>query len=117
MANATTTITPPAPLTTQLSVGQGPAGAPGPQGDPGPPGAAGATGPQGTAGAGGDLNFEHSQSPAASTWVVVHNLGKRPSVTVIDSAGDEVEGHLAYDSANQLTLTFSASFSGTAYLN
>lgn len=66
---------------------------------------------------GADLNFEYAQLTAASTWVVAHYLGKRPSVTVIDSAGDEVEGYVVYDSADQLTLTFSAAFAGTAYLN
>lgn len=61
--------------------------------------------------------FEYAQMTASSTWVIEHNLGKHPSVTVIDSGGDEVEGHLVYDSDDQLTLIFSAAFSGTAYLN
>lgn len=57
--------------------------------------------------------------PFVSTNMVVvnHNLNKRPSVIVIDSSGDEVEGNITYNSANQLTLTFSATFSGTVYCN
>lgn len=67
--------------------------------------------------AGGDTSFTWQQSIAASTWNVVHPLAKFPSVTVIDSAGTEVEGDVHYVSNSQITLTFSAPFSGSAYLN
>jgi hypothetical protein len=50
-------------------------------------------------------------------WTIEHNLGKRPSVVVIDSAGDQVEGMVAYLDANNLMITFSAAFGGEAYLN
>lgn len=53
----------------------------------------------------------------ASTVVVDHMLGKRPSVTVINSAGDQVEGDIVYDTLNRLTLTFSGSFVGTVHCN
>lgn len=59
----------------------------------------------------------YSQAFNASTVVVTHNLGKRPSVTVVNSAGDEVEGQVTHDSANQCTLVFSGSFVGTVYCN
>jgi hypothetical protein len=68
-------------------------------------------------GGSGDLNFHYTQGAAASTWTITHNLGKYPSVTVIDSANDMVEGVIQYNSVNQLTLTFSGAFSGDAYLN
>lgn len=79
----------------------------------------GAQGPRGPAGTPGgvDLSFEHAQSAAASTWVVAHGLGKRPSVTVVDSAGDQVEGDVTYIDLNNLTIDFSAPFSGEAFLN
>lgn len=63
----------------------------------------------------GDKSF--SLDFNASSVVVNHNLNKRPSVTVINSAGDEVEGDIVYNSLNQLTLTFSGSFVGTVYCN
>lgn len=69
------------------------------------------------AGGAGDLNYHHTQGVPSATWVIVHNLGKRPVVTVLDSGGTEVEGDVVYDSLNQLTITFSAGFSGDAYLN
>lgn len=60
---------------------------------------------------------EFSQAFSSDSVVVVHNFGKYPSVTVIDSAGDEVIGDVVHNSANQLTITFSASLTGTVYCN
>lgn len=90
---------------------QGPPGPPGPAGDPGEPG------PPGPPGSGGDLSFAHTQSTASDTWVITHNLGKYPAVTVVDSANDECEGNVNHVSTSQLVITFSAAFSGRAFLN
>lgn len=65
----------------------------------------------------GDKNYLHTQVAPASTWTIVHNLGKYPAVAIIDSAGDLVHGDVHYDSTNQVTLTFGSAFSGTASLN
>jgi hypothetical protein len=65
----------------------------------------------------GDLSYVHAQDAAATVWVVRHNMGKFPSVAVVDSAGSWVVGDVTYDSPNQLTVSFSAAFAGTAYLN
>lgn len=46
-----------------------------------------------------------------------HNLGKRPAVTVVDSAGTVVIGEVDYLDDNTVRLTFCAAFSGTAYFN
>ena len=64
-----------------------------------------------------DAHHVHTQGVPASTWVIEHNLGKVPAITVIDSAGDEVRGSIRHDSANQATLTFAVPFSGVAYCN
>ena len=53
----------------------------------------------------------------ASSVTVTHNLGKYPAVTVIDSAGDEVEGDVEHLSTNQLQVSFSGSFSGIVLCN
>jgi len=73
----------------------------------------------GTQGPAGPANetYTHTQSVASDTWVIEHNLGKHPSVVVIDSAGSVIISDVQYDSAYQVTVTFSASFSGKAYLN
>ena len=64
-----------------------------------------------------DKGFKHNQVSASNTWVINHNLNKFPSVVVIDSAGSQAIGAVTHNSKNQLTLSFSASFSGVAHLN
>lgn len=65
----------------------------------------------------GLLTYTHTQSVAGTTWTVTHNLGRRPSVTVVDSAGTRVNGTVSYLSDNQLTITFANGFAGSCYLN
>lgn len=101
-----TVVVPATPITAEVSR-QGPAGPPGPASTvPGPPG------PPGT-----DKNYTHDQMTPSSLWIVAHGLGKIPSVTVFDSAGDEVEGDVKNLDLNTTTIEFSAAFSGKAYLN
>ncbi len=64
-----------------------------------------------------DKTFLYTQNEASSEWVITHNLDKYPSVTIINSAGDEVIGEVNYNSLNQITITFSGAFKGTATLN
>ncbi|HRY32123.1 MAG TPA: hypothetical protein P5531_04055 [Bacteroidales bacterium] len=64
-----------------------------------------------------DKYYRHTQALPAAVWTVTHNLGKRPSVTVTDTAGTQVEGQVDYVNSNTLTITFSAPFSGYAELN
>jgi hypothetical protein len=82
----------------------------------GPTGATGAQGPAGAAGA-SHSTYVHSQNTPASFWDITHNLASYPSVSVIDSTGGLVVGDISYVSNNRLTITFSGSFSGQAYLN
>jgi hypothetical protein len=79
-------------------------GMPGPPGPPGEKGAAGST-------------FVFTQGAPAEVWTIKHELKLFPSVTVQDTAGDEVSGITVYISENELTVTFSSPFSGVAYLN
>jgi hypothetical protein len=68
-------------------------------------------------GSGSDANYVHDQTTPASIWIVDHNLGKFTAVSVVDSAGTEVEGDVDYLSLNTVRLTFSSPFSGKAYFN
>lgn len=61
--------------------------------------------------------YIHDQQSASATWTITHNMGKNPSVTIVDTANDEVEGSVKHNSINQITITFSAAVSGKAYLN
>jgi len=65
----------------------------------------------------GTPTFIFNQGVAATTWNVNHNLGKFPSVTVIDTANTVVNGEYEYIDNNNITLKFSAAFAGKAYLN
>ena len=64
-----------------------------------------------------DANFVFTQGSASATWVVDHDLGKKPSVTVVDSADTVVIGQVDYNTDNRATITFEAAFSGKAYFN
>jgi hypothetical protein len=61
--------------------------------------------------------YEHDQGTPNSVWTINHDLNKRPSVSIIDSAGSNVFGQVEYNDENNLTITFNTAFSGVAYLN
>lgn len=75
-------------------------------------GPAGPPGPIGT-----DLHYTHTQSIASTTWNVTHNLGKFPSVSIVDSAGAAWLSDVRHIDSISLTITFAAAFGGVAYLN
>ena len=62
-------------------------------------------------------NYIHDQQVALITWIITHNMNKYPSVNIVDTANDEVTGDVKYNSLNQITISFTAAFSGKAYLN
>jgi hypothetical protein len=65
----------------------------------------------------GRVSYEHTQGVTSNSWVISHNLGFKPNVTVVDSAGNIVEGEIAYTNSNSLTVSFSSAFSGKAYIS
>ena len=60
--------------------------------------------------------YVFSQPVASSEWVIFHPLGGKPSVTIVDSAGTVVIGEIQYESDTKIVVTFTAAFSGFAYL-
>lgn len=60
--------------------------------------------------------FSFVQVAPSATWSIPHNLGRTPSVSVIDSSGNVCLGAVQHNSVNQLTISFGAAFSGSAYL-
>lgn len=65
----------------------------------------------------GDAHFTHDQETPSDEWTIVHNLGKYPAVSVVDSGGSEWQTSVDHVSADELVIRFSAPFSGRAYLN
>ena len=64
-----------------------------------------------------DKTFEFTQGVPATTWNIQHNLGKFPSVSVINNNNVVINGEVTYIDNNNVQLNFSAGFSGKAYLN
>ena len=83
--------------------------------------AKGARGPKGDAGNLENLiaavSFTYEKQTNSTSWVITHNLGFRPNVTVIDYGQNNVECDVAHNNENSLTLTFSEAISGYAYLS
>jgi len=72
----------------------------------------------------GDKNILHTQSSASNSWTVNHNMGKYPSVSIVECDptanevdGDLVIGEVTYNSINQLTIKFASDIRGVAYIN
>jgi hypothetical protein len=55
---------------------------------------------------------------SSAEWVITHNLGKKPSVTILKyGTEEEVYANVVHNSENKLTITFAQPFAGTAILN
>ena len=59
------------------------------------------------------FEFDASQSE----WIINHNLNKKPTVTVVDSADTVMTCAKEYIDMNNVKIIFNAPFKGTAYLN
>jgi hypothetical protein len=64
-----------------------------------------------------DARYTFTQAVPSASWSVTHGLDKFPSVDVVDTSGNVVEGDIQYIDSNNVTITFSASFAGKAYFN
>lgn len=64
-----------------------------------------------------DKSFSFEQPMSSTIWTINHNLGKNPSVTIIDYSGNNLNGLIEYIDLNNLTITFSPAASGNVYLN
>lgn len=51
------------------------------------------------------------------TWIIQHDLGKYPSVITFSEDGEIVHGHVVYEDANSIRVTFSESIKGRALIN
>lgn len=73
----------------------------------GPPGRSGDTA----------TNYEHLQPSAAQTWIVNHNLGRKPAAVSVRSPGGlEVTAAVLHVSMNQLQISFAAPAAGSAMI-
>ena len=63
------------------------------------------------------MSYTHIQSFPSATWTIQHKLNRYPNVSVVDSAGSEVEGEVSYIDNNTIYVCFNGAFSGSAYLS
>lgn len=73
---------------------------PGPQGPPGPPGIA----------------YVFTQASVSAVWTINHNLGYRPSVELLDTGSQEIDGEISHPSVNQTVVILNPATAGTARL-
>lgn len=74
-------------------------------GIPGPPGASGS-----------GAAYTHVQGSAAVEWIINHNLGKYPIVSVLSPGLREMVADVQHVSVNQTRIRFSSAISGLAIL-
>ena len=77
----------------------------------------GPQGPQGPPGGGAGATYTHIQSVAAAVWTVPHNLGRYPSITVVDNLGGQLYPDVRYLDADIAQITHSVPLTGRAYCN
>lgn len=65
-------------------------------------------------GGSGASYYLHTQSSAAATWQVTHNLGRTPNVAVISTGGTVVYADIVHNSATLAVISFPSAFAGTA---
>lgn len=78
------------------------------------PGIAGPAGPQGLAGASG-ARYVYTQSAAAATWPIVHNLNRKPAVVIIldGDNGQPCVADVSYIDLTTLSIQFPTPVTGT----
>ena len=64
-----------------------------------------------------DLSYVHDQPTASTTWIINHNLNKKPSVRLEDLTGADIMGEIDYTNNNTVRIQFAIPVAGTAYLN
>jgi len=62
-------------------------------------------------------SFIFTQPSPSVNWNIQHNMDKYPSVSVVNNNNVLMYGKTTYIDKNNLTINFSAGFSGKAYLN
>jgi hypothetical protein len=62
-------------------------------------------------------SYVHNQATAAASWTMAHNLGFKPSVELLNSGSQEIEGDVVHLSQNVVVAYFTTPIAGFARLN
>ena len=63
------------------------------------------------------LSYCHIQSIPSRVWTINHGMNRNIAITVVDSAGTEVEGEISHVDLNTVVVTFAGGFSGKAHIS
>ena len=66
----------------------------------------------------GGANVHTTWTPpgAQATWLIPHNLGFKPQISILDPFGSVVQGDVQHLDLNTVSISFTAPFYGTAEL-
>lgn len=59
----------------------------------------------------------HTQGSSSDLWTVAHNMGKYPSVTVVNTSKSTIEALVTYADENNLVISVTPASAGYAYMN
>lgn len=64
-----------------------------------------------------DKNFLYEQEIPSAVWTIQHDLGKYPSITLLDADGVIMFGDIKYVDMEIVEITFATEITGKALLN
>lgn len=64
-----------------------------------------------------NARYVHTQGVPSAAWIIRHNLGWYPSVTLIDMSQNVFYGNVSYIDTNTCEVTLAGETSGYAYIN
>jgi hypothetical protein len=62
------------------------------------------------------VKYVHTQASISSSWVINHNLGFFPNITVLDNSNRILETFIQYNNVNTATIIMNSAASGKAFL-
>lgn len=68
-------------------------------------------------GGGSDKNYIYEQTEVKDIWIINHDLGKYPSVIIVDDNNIAIVGEIEYMNKSQVIIRFNKNETGKAILN
>lgn len=59
--------------------------------------------------------FSFAQATPALSWVIAHNMGTKPSITIVSESNEQMFGRITFPSLNSALIEFNSAVAGTAY--
>lgn len=59
-------------------------------------------------------SYQHNQTTSSTSWIIIHNLNRYPSVVTVLYDGSSAQGSIIHNSYNVCSVVFAVSVYGTA---